>query len=118
MDSEIDSTKEEKLKSLLGQLEVECGIFERIVYKNKNQHRRSSYFQYLLKVSFISSYLIFSFLGFVWMVRKLTLFVRKDNAQFEKRCLIAEKAEEREKNIRTISSGLFLSVFFFEEGTS
>ncbi|MBA0705587.1 hypothetical protein Golax_017771, partial [Gossypium laxum] len=50
MDSEIDSTKEEKLKSLLGQLEVECGIFERIVYKNKNQHRRSSYFQYLLKV--------------------------------------------------------------------
>ncbi|KAB2044294.1 hypothetical protein ERO13_D01G064500v2 [Gossypium hirsutum] len=50
MNSEIDSTKEEKLKSLLGQLEVECGIFERIVYKNKNQHRRSSYFQYLLKV--------------------------------------------------------------------
>ncbi|XVF03928.1 hypothetical protein REPUB_Repub05bG0035700 [Reevesia pubescens] len=50
MDSEIDSTKEEKLKSLLGKLEVECGILERIVYKNKNQHRRSSYFQYLLKV--------------------------------------------------------------------
>ncbi|KAL4273004.1 hypothetical protein GQ457_13G002400 [Hibiscus cannabinus] len=50
MDSQIDSAKEEKLKSLLGQLEVECGIFERIVYKNKNQHRRSSYFQYLLKV--------------------------------------------------------------------
>ncbi|KAK8648556.1 hypothetical protein V6N13_129306 [Hibiscus sabdariffa] len=50
MDSQIDSANEEKLKSLLGQLEVECGIFERIVYKNKNQHRRSSYFQYLLKV--------------------------------------------------------------------
>ncbi|XP_022716928.1 uncharacterized protein LOC111275697 [Durio zibethinus] len=50
MGSQIDSTKEEKLKSLLGQLEVECGILERIVYKNKNQHRRSSYFQYLLKV--------------------------------------------------------------------
>lgn len=50
MDSEVDSTKEEKLKSLLGQLQVECGILERIVYKNKNQHRRSSYFQYLLKV--------------------------------------------------------------------
>ncbi|GMJ10345.1 hypothetical protein like AT1G50910 [Hibiscus trionum] len=50
MDSQIDSRKEEKLKSLLGQLEVECGIFERIVYKNKNQHRRSLYFQYLLKV--------------------------------------------------------------------
>ncbi|XVE89048.1 hypothetical protein DITRI_Ditri19aG0118700 [Diplodiscus trichospermus] len=42
--------KEEKLKSLLGQLVVERGIFERIVYKNKNQHRRSSYFKYLLKV--------------------------------------------------------------------
>ncbi|MBA0850390.1 hypothetical protein Goshw_029020 [Gossypium schwendimanii] len=87
MDSEIDSTKEEKLKSLLGQLEVECGIFERIVYKNKNQHRRSSYFQYLLK----------------------------DNAQFEKRCLIAEKAEGREKDIITISSELFLSVVFLKK---
>lgn len=42
---------EEKLKSLLGQLQAERGIFERLVYKNKNQHRRSSYFQYLLKVS-------------------------------------------------------------------
>ncbi|XP_024033325.1 uncharacterized protein LOC18054299 isoform X2 [Citrus clementina] len=41
---------EEKLKSLLGQLQAERGIFERLVYKNKNQHRRSSYFQYLLKV--------------------------------------------------------------------
>ncbi|KAE8654243.1 hypothetical protein F3Y22_tig00117056pilonHSYRG01209 [Hibiscus syriacus] len=50
MDAPIDSEKEEKLKSLLGQLEVECGIFERIIYKNKNQHRRSSYFQNLLKV--------------------------------------------------------------------
>ncbi|KAE8667327.1 putative sgp1 monomeric G-protein [Hibiscus syriacus] len=50
MDSPTDSEKEEKLKSLLGRLEVECGIFERIIYKNKNQHRRSSYFQYLLKV--------------------------------------------------------------------
>ncbi|XVF77557.1 hypothetical protein PTKIN_Ptkin14bG0054500 [Pterospermum kingtungense] len=50
MDSPIDSVKEEKLKSLLVQLESEHGIFERIVYKNKNQHRRSSYFQYLLKV--------------------------------------------------------------------
>ncbi|PPD94964.1 hypothetical protein GOBAR_DD08009 [Gossypium barbadense] len=79
MNSEIDSTKEEKLKSLLGQLEVECGIFERIVYKNKNQHRR------------------------------------KDNAQFEKRCLIAEKAEGREKDIITISSELFLSVVFLKK---
>ncbi|XWS11196.1 hypothetical protein CRYUN_Cryun38cG0063300 [Craigia yunnanensis] len=50
MDSHSGSVKEEKLKSLLGQLEAERGILERIVYKNKNQHRRSSYFQYLLKV--------------------------------------------------------------------
>ncbi|KAM6585417.1 hypothetical protein CsatB_012419 [Cannabis sativa] len=41
---------EEKLTSLLGQLQTECGILERMVYKNKNQHRRCSYFQYLLKV--------------------------------------------------------------------
>ncbi|KAK3024278.1 hypothetical protein RJ639_043140 [Escallonia herrerae] len=41
---------EERLKSFLRQLQVEYGILDRIVYKNKNQHRRSSYFQYLLKV--------------------------------------------------------------------
>ncbi|ESQ30384.1 hypothetical protein EUTSA_v10011488mg [Eutrema salsugineum] len=41
---------EEKLKSQLGQLELEHAVFERMVYKNKNQHRRCSYFQYLLKV--------------------------------------------------------------------
>ncbi|KAK2984831.1 hypothetical protein RJ640_004656, partial [Escallonia rubra] len=41
---------EERLKSFIGQLQVEYGILDRIVYKNKNQHRRSSYFQYLLKV--------------------------------------------------------------------
>ncbi|XP_002523000.2 uncharacterized protein LOC8260809 [Ricinus communis] len=49
MGTEIESL-EERLESFLEQLKVECGIFERIVYKNKNQHRRSSYFQYLLKV--------------------------------------------------------------------
>ncbi|GAB4855815.1 hypothetical protein Ancab_024460 [Ancistrocladus abbreviatus] len=41
---------EERLKSFLVQLQIECGILERITYKNKNQHRRSLYFQYLLKV--------------------------------------------------------------------
>ncbi|KEH30999.1 hypothetical protein MTR_4g088440 [Medicago truncatula] len=35
---------------MLSQLHCECGILERLVYKNKNQHRRSSYFQHLLKV--------------------------------------------------------------------
>ncbi|POO00406.1 hypothetical protein TorRG33x02_038190 [Trema orientale] len=49
MGSEAE-TLEEKLTALLGQLQTECGILERMVYKNKNQHRRCSYFQYLLKV--------------------------------------------------------------------
>lgn len=49
MDSEAEAL-EEKLTSLLGQLRAECAILERVVYKNKNQHRRSSYFQYLMKV--------------------------------------------------------------------
>ncbi|KAJ0047143.1 hypothetical protein Pint_04199 [Pistacia integerrima] len=50
MDSSEIGSLEEKLKTLLAQLQTEFGIFERLVYKNKNQHRRSSYFQYLLKV--------------------------------------------------------------------
>ncbi|XP_073026550.1 uncharacterized protein [Primulina eburnea] len=43
-------TVEQRLKSFLGQILTERGILERIVYKHKNQHRRCSYFQYLLKV--------------------------------------------------------------------
>ncbi|KAF5727971.1 hypothetical protein HS088_TW21G00111 [Tripterygium wilfordii] len=50
MDISEAENLEEKLRSLSVQLQTECAIFERIVYKNKNQHRRSSYFQYLLKV--------------------------------------------------------------------
>ncbi|XP_059444169.1 uncharacterized protein LOC132176069 [Corylus avellana] len=49
MGSEVE-TLEERLTSMLGQLQTECGILERMVYKNKNQHRRCSYFQYLMKV--------------------------------------------------------------------
>lgn len=49
MASEIE-TVEQRLKSFLGQLQSEFGILDRIVYKNKNQHRRCSYFQYLMKV--------------------------------------------------------------------
>ncbi|KAI3434102.1 uncharacterized protein J3R85_006900 [Psidium guajava] len=41
---------EERSKSSLVQLHTERAILERMVYKNKNQHRRCSYFQYLLKV--------------------------------------------------------------------
>ncbi|XP_022151030.1 uncharacterized protein LOC111019049 [Momordica charantia] len=41
---------EEKLASLLGQLHLESGILHKMIYKNKNQHRRSSYFRYLLQV--------------------------------------------------------------------
>lgn len=49
MGSEIEEV-EERLKSFTGQLQTECGILERLVYKHKNQHRRCSYFQYILKV--------------------------------------------------------------------
>uniref|UniRef100_A0A803L4G9 Nucleolus and neural progenitor protein-like N-terminal domain-containing protein n=1 Tax=Chenopodium quinoa TaxID=63459 RepID=A0A803L4G9_CHEQI len=41
---------EDRVKSFLCQLQAESGILDRIIYKNKNQHRRCSYFQYLLKV--------------------------------------------------------------------
>ncbi|XP_018485572.1 uncharacterized protein LOC108856302 isoform X1 [Raphanus sativus] len=46
----MEENIEEKLKSQLHQLELEQAVFERMVYKNKNQHRRCSYFHYLLKV--------------------------------------------------------------------
>ncbi|GLT72629.1 hypothetical protein SLA2020_445460 [Shorea laevis] len=49
MGSEVE-TLEQRLTSMLGQLQEECGILERMVYKNKNQHRRCAYFQYLMKV--------------------------------------------------------------------
>ncbi|KAK6132907.1 hypothetical protein DH2020_033343 [Rehmannia glutinosa] len=49
MASEME-TIEQRLKSFIGQLQTECGILERLVYKHKNQHRRCSYFQYILKV--------------------------------------------------------------------
>ncbi|XP_070675362.1 uncharacterized protein [Malus domestica] len=49
MDSDAEAL-EEKLASLLGQLQAEAAILERMVYKNKNQHRRGSYFQHLMKV--------------------------------------------------------------------
>ncbi|KAL8160125.1 hypothetical protein V2J09_001662 [Rumex salicifolius] len=49
MTLEIEVT-EERLRSFLTHLLAECRILDRLVYKNKNQHHRSSYFQYLLKV--------------------------------------------------------------------
>ncbi|KAG6490704.1 hypothetical protein ZIOFF_052014 [Zingiber officinale] len=39
-----------RLQHLLVQLQIEAGVLDRIVYRNKNQHRHGSYFQYLLKV--------------------------------------------------------------------
>lgn len=41
---------EDRLKSLISQLQTEASILDRIIYKGKNQHRRCLYFQYLLKV--------------------------------------------------------------------
>ncbi|KAI7727244.1 hypothetical protein M8C21_033372 [Ambrosia artemisiifolia] len=49
MDAQAE-TIEARLQSFLGQLQSELGVLDRIIHKNKNQHRRSSYFQYLLKV--------------------------------------------------------------------
>jgi hypothetical protein len=71
MGSEVE-TLGERLTSMLGQLQTECGILERMVYKNKNQHRRCSYFRYLMKVRI--SYFPF---------KKLTL------------CLVCGKTDEK-----------------------
>ncbi|PHT43930.1 hypothetical protein CQW23_17955 [Capsicum baccatum] len=46
----MGSEMEERLNSFLSQLQTDFAILDRLVYKNKNQHRRCSYFQYLLKV--------------------------------------------------------------------
>ncbi|KAJ3681234.1 hypothetical protein LUZ60_015723 [Juncus effusus] len=42
--------EEERLRSLIVKLNTESSVLERVVYKNKNQHRRARYFQFLLKV--------------------------------------------------------------------
>nr|GEU90769.1 hypothetical protein [Tanacetum cinerariifolium] len=49
MDAEFE-TIEARLQSFIGQFQSEVGVLDRIIHKYKNQHRRSSYFQYLLKV--------------------------------------------------------------------
>ncbi|XP_061350358.1 uncharacterized protein LOC133295530 isoform X2 [Gastrolobium bilobum] len=49
MGTELE-TIEPRMTSMFTQLQSECGILHRIVYKNKNQHRHCSYFQHLLKV--------------------------------------------------------------------
>ncbi|XP_020519556.1 uncharacterized protein LOC18422181 isoform X2 [Amborella trichopoda] len=41
---------ETKLKSNLVQLQIESDIFDRLLYKNRNQHRRCQYFQWLMRV--------------------------------------------------------------------
>jgi len=49
MGSEMEVV-EQRLNTFVSQLQTEFAILDRLVYKNKNQHRRCSYFQYLLKV--------------------------------------------------------------------
>ncbi|TMX00331.1 hypothetical protein EJD97_001029 [Solanum chilense] len=49
MGSEMEIV-EQRLNTFVSQLQTEFAILDRLVYKNKNQHRRCSYFQYLLKV--------------------------------------------------------------------
>nr|XP_043621071.1 uncharacterized protein LOC122592821 [Erigeron canadensis] len=46
----MDAEVETRLQSFISQFQSELGVLDRIIHKNKNQHRRSSYFQYLLKV--------------------------------------------------------------------
>lgn len=55
MDAEFE-TIEARLQSFISQFQSEVGVLDRIVHKYKNQHRRSSYFQYLLKVLIVISY--------------------------------------------------------------
>ncbi|KAE9594059.1 hypothetical protein Lalb_Chr18g0049751 [Lupinus albus] len=51
MGTEIDiDIIEARITSMLILLQSECGVLQRLIYKNKNQHRRCSYFQRLLKV--------------------------------------------------------------------
>nr|XP_016434863.1 PREDICTED: uncharacterized protein LOC107761188 isoform X2 [Nicotiana tabacum] len=49
MGSEMEIV-DQRLKAFVVTLQTEFAILDRLVYKNKNQHRRCSYFQYLLKV--------------------------------------------------------------------
>ncbi|XP_055823992.1 uncharacterized protein LOC129892448 [Solanum dulcamara] len=49
MGSEMEIV-EQRLNTFVSQLQTDFAILDRLVYKNKNQHRRCSYFQYLLKV--------------------------------------------------------------------
>uniref|UniRef100_A0A1D1ZHZ3 Uncharacterized protein yceH n=1 Tax=Anthurium amnicola TaxID=1678845 RepID=A0A1D1ZHZ3_9ARAE len=49
-DGSVDLVEEGRLRSFFLQLRTESGILDRMIYKNKNQHRRCSYFQSLLKV--------------------------------------------------------------------
>ncbi|KAF3775078.1 hypothetical protein EJ110_NYTH50210 [Nymphaea thermarum] len=41
---------EEGLRSRLSQLRTEFAVFDRVIFKHKNQHRRTAYFGRLLKV--------------------------------------------------------------------
>lgn len=49
---------EEKLASMIDQLYLESGILQKMIYKNKNQHRRCSYFRYLLQVFIFPPFLM------------------------------------------------------------
>lgn len=44
---------EMRLKCFLEKLQVESSILDKIVYKNKNQHKHCLYFHHLLKVKYL-----------------------------------------------------------------
>lgn len=47
-------TIDTRLKCFLEKLQVESSILDKIVYKNKNQHKHCLYFQHLLKVNYLN----------------------------------------------------------------
>lgn len=56
-DSELNmsdiETIDTRLKCFLEKLQVESSILDKIVYKNKNQHKHCLYFHHLLKVNYL-----------------------------------------------------------------
>ncbi|KAJ1441380.1 Aspartic peptidase domain superfamily [Sesbania bispinosa] len=91
-------TIEGRITSMLSQLQSECGILQRMVYKNKNQHRRCSYFQRLLKVR-----------------RDLRLLQSENLEELVTSCFLVIKGDRPKKKVHLLESEvsvLFAQSFF------
>ncbi|RDX70601.1 hypothetical protein CR513_50140 [Mucuna pruriens] len=80
-------TIEARITSMLPQLQSECGILQRMAYKNKNQHRRCSYFQRLLKVR-----------------RDLRLLQSANLEELVKSCLLVIRGDRPKQKIHLLES--------------